>query len=37
MRLEEKKKRNEIAEFMAKKDSEQKSQMQRLERASEFM
>ena len=37
MRLEEKRKRNEIAEFMQKKDDEQKSQMQRLERASEFI
>ena len=37
MRLEEKRKRTEIEEFMARKDQEQKSQMQKLERASEFI
>jgi uncharacterized protein YfcZ (UPF0381/DUF406 family) len=37
MRLEEKRKRNEIAEFMQKKKDQQESQMHKLQRATEYI
>ena len=37
MRLEEKRKRNEIAELMQKKDDEQNARMDKLDKAAQFM